>query len=46
MTRKSEIDDYILIGVVSWGSKRCAIGAPGVYTRVSHYKQWIIDNLK
>ena len=45
MTRESDIDAYMLIGVVLGGTKRCARGAPGIYTRVSHYKQWIIDNL-
>ena len=31
-----------LVGIVSWGSSRCADdGAPDVYVRVSSYVQWI-----
>ena len=31
-----------LIGVVSWGKKRCSgDGDPGVYTRVAYYAEWI-----
>ena len=37
---------WYLIGVVSFGSKYCGNGKPGVYTRVSHYKEWIEKNLK
>ena len=31
--------------MVSFGTGRCAKGAPGVYTRVASYRQWIEDNL-
>lgn len=33
-------------GIVSYGPKRCGIGTyPGVYTRVSHFMNWILDNI-
>lgn len=37
---------WYLIGIVSFGSKICGNGKPGVYTRVSYYTDWIKDNLK
>lgn len=37
---------YFLIGVVSFGTKRCAkTTLPGVYTRVAYYTTWILDNI-
>jgi len=35
----------MIVGVVSGGTSRCGIGAPGIYTRVSNFRQWIEDNL-
>ncbi|XP_026315078.1 CLIP domain-containing serine protease 2-like isoform X2 [Hyposmocoma kahamanoa] len=33
-------------GIVSYGTKRCGTGGyPGVYTRVSHFMDWILDNI-
>ena len=31
---------YAEIGVVSWGMNTC-VGKPGVFSRVSEYKDWI-----
>lgn len=38
---------YVIHGVVSWGLATCGKeSAPGVYTKVSFYLNWIIENLK
>ena len=36
----------MVTGVVSTGTDRCGIGAPGIFTRVSNYYQWIIDTMQ
>ena len=38
-------EPFILIGLVSGGSRRCGIGTPTVYTRVSHYRNWILNHM-
>lgn len=36
----------LLVGIVSYGSPTCGVvGVPGVYTKVSAYRSWIISNL-
>ncbi|XP_014271184.1 venom protease [Halyomorpha halys] len=35
---------YSIVGVVSNG-KGCALGYPGIYTRVSNYVAWIVENI-
>jgi secreted trypsin-like serine protease len=37
--------NHILVGIVSWGIG-CASGYPGVYARVTHFHQWILDILR
>ncbi|KAJ8953051.1 hypothetical protein NQ314_007426 [Rhamnusium bicolor] len=38
---------FIQYGIVSYGPKHCGInGQPGIYTRISKYMEWILDNLK
>lgn len=32
---------WTLIGIVSWGSSNCNVRTPAVYTRVSHFRNWI-----
>ncbi|KAL4715753.1 hypothetical protein ACJJTC_006332 [Scirpophaga incertulas] len=33
------------IGVVSWGLP-CALGAPDMFTRLSSYRDWLVDHIK
>ncbi|XP_015171014.1 PREDICTED: uncharacterized protein LOC107063621 [Polistes dominula] len=42
-----ELPKYYLIGIVSFGVKECGnTTSPGVYTRVSRYINWILNNIK
>ena len=37
----------VQIGIVSWGLPECGTaGAPGVYTNVGYFMNWILDNIK
>ena len=42
----SALRSWYLMGVVSFGSRTCGNGKPGIYTRVSHYVGWIQGNLR
>ena len=37
---------FYLEGVVSYGSKECGTGYPGVYTNIEYYMQWILKNMR
>ncbi|XP_065372231.1 transmembrane protease serine 9-like [Calliphora vicina] len=38
---------FIQFGIVSIGVNKCGVvNIPGIYTNISHYIQWITDNLK
>jgi len=47
ITQKTDYSPFMIVGIVSFGTGHgsCAKGIPSVYTRVSSYKEWIIDNL-
>jgi len=36
----------IQVGIVSFGSRRCGFDSTGVYTRITGYVNWIVDNLR
>lgn len=36
----------VQVGVISYGPKQCGeSGLPGVYTRITEFRRWILDNL-
>lgn len=38
---------YVQYGIVSYGPNLCGIdGQPAVYTRVTHFMKWILDNME
>ena len=39
-------DPMYLKGIVSFGTKKCGKGFPGVYINVTHYIPWILETLK
>ena len=43
--RDGEDNPYILLGVVSAGTKICGSGTPAIFTRVAHYREWILKHL-
>ena len=46
ITRENSSDPWYQIGVNSYGTAKCGIEQPAVYTKVTNYLQWIDDNLK
>jgi len=45
MARRNKLSPWQVVGVVSGGTSVCGVGAPGIFTRVTQYRQWIKDNL-
>ena len=43
---KTETDEVVQTGIVSFGSVRCGDGTPGIYTKVSAFTSWIESNLR
>merc|ERR1711862_217236 len=43
--REDAAGPLTLIGVVSGGARRCGQGTPAIYTRVSRYRDWILNQM-
>lgn len=41
----NETQRIVLFGIVSFGSRQCAQGDPGVYTNVGSFMPWIADKI-
>ena len=52
LMRREQLDPddftrYYLLGLVSFGAKRCGSESlPGVYTDITAYLDWILDNIE
>ena len=46
MVQKGEGEPMYLRGIVSFGTRKCGKGFPGVYTNIEYYIDWIKANLK
>jgi len=44
--KKLNKEPKYLIGIVSFGTKKCGQGFPGVYTSIDYYLPWILANMK
>ena len=44
--KKLNKENKYLIGIVSFGTKKCGQGYPGVYSSIDYYLPWILDNMK
>jgi len=43
--QREQYKPWYLIGIVSFGSKKCGSGVPGIYTRVAEFIPWIERNM-
>ena len=44
--REFSEDPWYQVGLVSYGTKECGQGEPGVYTKIQGYINWIGENLE
>ena len=45
MLYDDESGSWLLIGIVSFGNRCAEPGYPGVYTRITNFIDWIVDNI-
>jgi len=45
LSRRTNNDSYTALGITSWGQGCARPGTFGVYTRISHYLEWIATAL-
>jgi len=43
--QREQYKPWYLIGIVSFGSKKCGSGVPGIYTRVSEFIPWVQEKM-
>ena len=47
ISRAGGIDGTMFLsGVVSFGTEKCGVGVPAVFTSVMYYMSWILKNMK
>lgn len=44
--KKGVDSPWYQVGIVSYGTRICGFGLPGIYSRVSFYIPWIIENME
>ena len=47
ISRAGGIDGTMyLTGIVSFGTEKCGVGVPAVFTSIRYYMNWIVKNMK
>lgn len=46
IARDGKESPMFLMGIIARGTRRCGIGAPGLYVKLNNYKDWILSNLR
>ena len=44
--QKEDTLPFVQLGIISAGTKICGLGFPSLYTRVTEFMDWIVDNLE
>ncbi|TRY70789.1 hypothetical protein TCAL_05924 [Tigriopus californicus] len=46
IARDDQERPMFLMGIISRGTRRCGIGAPGLYVKLNNYEEWILSKLR